>query len=171
MKRLLTLGTALVLSVALTACGSDSQQPASPAAGASADTVSIKSIDGIGDVLVDAGGMALYSSDVEADGKVACTDGCTSFWEPLTIDSGQPTAADGVGKLGTVKRPDGARQLTADGKLLYTFVQDSPGKVTGNGFSDDFDGQKFTWNAALAGGKAAASDSGGSDDGGGNYGY
>jgi predicted lipoprotein with Yx(FWY)xxD motif len=83
-----------------------------------------------------------------------------------------PTAADGVGKLGTVKRPDGTMQVTAAGKPLYTFVQDSPGKVTGDGFSDDFNGQKFTWNAALAEGKSAGSGSGGSNDSGSsNYGY
>jgi predicted lipoprotein with Yx(FWY)xxD motif len=172
MKRLLTLGAVLALSVALAACGSDSGTSASPAAGASADTVSVKSIDGIGDVLVTTSGMALYSSNVEADGKVACTDGCTSFWQPLTIHAGMPTAADGVGKLGTVKRPDGTMQVTAAGKPLYTFVQDSPGKVTGDGFSDDFNGQKFTWNAALAEGKSAGSGSGGSNDSGSsNYGY
>jgi predicted lipoprotein with Yx(FWY)xxD motif len=173
MKRLLILGAALFASIAIAACGSDNpSQPASPAAGAGADTVSVKSIDGIGDVLVSSGGMALYSSDVEADGKIACTSGCTSFWKPLTADGAMPMGAQGVGKLGTVKRPDGSMQVTAAGKPLYTFVQDSPGKVTGNGFSDEFGGQKFTWSAALGGGKSAGSGSGDSNDSGGsNYGY
>jgi predicted lipoprotein with Yx(FWY)xxD motif len=166
MKRLLILGAALFASIAIAACGSDSSsQPASPAAGSGSDTVSVKSIDGIGDVLVDAGGKALYASDVESDGKVHCTDGCTSFWEPLTLDSGSPTAADGVGKLGVIKRADGARQVTADGKLLYTFSEDSAGEVEGNGFSDDFDGEHFTWNAVLAGGKLASSSSDDNQDG------
>jgi predicted lipoprotein with Yx(FWY)xxD motif len=155
MKRLLIAGAALAASLVIVACGDSSSETAAPAGGG--QTVSIKSIDGIGDVLVDASGKALYASDVESDGKVHCTDGCTSFWQPLTVDSGTPTAADGVGKLGVIKRADGARQVTADGKLLYTFSEDSAGKVEGNGFADDFDGQHFTWNAVLAGGKLASS--------------
>jgi predicted lipoprotein with Yx(FWY)xxD motif len=155
MKRLLIAGAALAASLVIVACGDSSSETAAPAGGG--QTVSIKSIDGIGDVLVDASGKALYASDVESDGKVHCTDGCTSFWQPLTVDSGTPTAADGVGKLGVIKRADGARQVTADGKLLYTFSEDSAGEVEGNGFADDFDGQHFTWNAVLAGGKLASS--------------
>jgi predicted lipoprotein with Yx(FWY)xxD motif len=165
MKRLLIAGAALAASLALAACGDNSSEETAAPAGGGGQTVALKSIDGIGDVLVDAGGKALYASDVESDGKVHCTDGCTSFWEPLTLDSGSPTAADGVGKLGVIKRADGARQVTADGKLLYTFSEDSAGEVEGNGFSDDFDGEHFTWNAVLAGGKLASSSSGDNQDG------
>jgi predicted lipoprotein with Yx(FWY)xxD motif len=165
MKRLLIAGAALAASLALAACGDNSSEETAAPAGGGGQTVALKSIDGIGDVLVDAGGKALYASDVESDGKVHCTDGCTSFWEPLTLDSGSPTAADGVGKLGVIKRADGARQVTADGKLLYTFSEDSAGEVEGNGFSDDFDGEHFTWNAVLAGGKLASSSSDDNQDG------
>jgi predicted lipoprotein with Yx(FWY)xxD motif len=171
MKRLLIAGTVLVAALVLVACGDSSSEPAAPAS-ATGDTVGIQSMDGIGDVLVDAQGKALYVADVESDGTIHCTGGCTSFWQPLTIDSGKPTAADGVGKLGVVKRPDGTRQVTADGRPLYSFSQDSAGQLDGNGFSDDFDGQHFTWNAALAGGKVASSS--GEQDGGSSsrsYGY
>jgi predicted lipoprotein with Yx(FWY)xxD motif len=165
MKRLLIAGAALAASLVLAACGDNSSEETAAPAGGGGQTVALKSIDGIGDVLVDAGGKALYASDVESDGKVHCTDGCTSFWEPLTLDSGSPTAAEGVGKLGVIKRADGARQVTADGKLLYTFSEDSAGEVEGNGFSDDFDGEHFTWNAVLAGGKLASSSSDDNQDG------
>ncbi len=164
MKGLLTIG-AVAASLALAACGgggsSDSAAPAT-----AGTTVAIKSIDGIGDVLVDPGGKALYSSDVEADGKVRCTGACTSFWTPLTTDSAKPTASADAGKLGVVKRPDGASQVTVDGKPLYTFTEDAPGKVAGNGFSDAFDGRHFTWSAVLAGGKSAGTAAPGND-----YGY
>lgn len=170
MRRLLIAGAALAASLAIAACGdSSSSETAAPAGGG--QTVGIQSIDGIGDVLVAADGKALYAADVESDGKVHCTDGCTSFWQPLTIDSGQPTAADGVGKLGIVERPDGARQVTADGKLLYTFSEDSAGQVEGNGFADDFDGEHFTWNAVLAGGKIASGSGSQDGDSTGRYGY
>jgi predicted lipoprotein with Yx(FWY)xxD motif len=158
MKRLLIPGTALAASLVLAACGGGGDGSSDSAtSAASGMTVAVKSIDGIGDVLVDSGGKALYASDVEADGKVRCTGACTSFWEPLTIDSAKPVAANGVGKLGVISRPDGAKQVTVAGKLLYTFSEDKPGKVEGNGFADDFDGRHFTWNAVMAGGDVAGS--------------
>ena len=43
------------------------------------------------------------------------------------------------------------------GKPLYSFVQDSPGQVTGNGVSDSFGGTNFTWTAATVGGAPSAS--------------
>jgi predicted lipoprotein with Yx(FWY)xxD motif len=164
-KRLLLTGAALAASLVLAACGgggSDSSDSATAAP--SGMTVAVKSIDGIGDVLVDSGGKALYASDVEADGKVRCTGACTSFWKPLTVDSAKPTVSDDVGTIGVVSRPDGAKQVTVGGKLLYTFSEDKPGKVEGNGFADDFDGRHFTWNAVLAGGDVAGSSGGGASD-------
>jgi hypothetical protein len=71
--------------------------------------------------------------------------------------------------------------VTWGGKPLYTFVQDSPGQVTGNGFSDQFNGTSFTWTVASTGpvssganststssGSSSSSSSGGSSGG---YGY
>jgi len=161
-KRLLVTGAAAAASLVLAACGgggSDSSGSGAPAG--STATVAVKSIGGVGDVLVDSSGKALYASDVEADGKVRCTGACTSFWEPLTIDSAKPAAAGDVGTIGVTSRPDGAKQVTVDGKLLYTFSEDAPGKVEGDGFADDFDGRHFKWNAVLAGGDSADSTGGG----------
>ena len=68
-------------------------------------------------------------------------------------------------------RPDGTSQVTFGGKALYSFVQDSPGKVTGNGVSDSFGGTSFTWTAATTGATSAdsSSTSTGSSSGGGGY--
>jgi predicted lipoprotein with Yx(FWY)xxD motif len=165
MRRLLTTSAALGATLVLAACGGgrSGSSDSAPSASAGRTTVAIKQVDGIGRVLVDASGKALYSSDVEADGKVRCTGACTSFWEPLTVDSGTPAAAAGVARLDVIKRPDGTNQVTANGKLLYTFSEDAPGKVEGNGFADDFEGRHFTWNAVLAGGKAAGTSGGASE--------
>jgi predicted lipoprotein with Yx(FWY)xxD motif len=154
MTRLLAAAT-VAASLVLAACGGGGSSSSSTPA-ATSTTVAVKSISGVGDVLVDSAGKALYSSNVEAGGKVMCTGACTSFWKPLTV-SGTPTAAGGAGKLSVIKRPDGARQVALDGKPLYTFAQDAPGKVQGNGFSDDFGGEHFTWTAVLAGGKSSGS--------------
>jgi predicted lipoprotein with Yx(FWY)xxD motif len=167
MKRQLITAASLAASLVLAGCAGGSSESAAPDRGG--PTVAVKAIDGIGDVLVDASGKALYAADVESDGQVRCTDACTSFWQPLTLDSGMPTAADGVGNLDVISRPDGTRQVAADGMPLYTFSEDTPfsqdtaGSVEGNGFSDDFDGQRFTWNAVLAGGRIARGS--GSEDG------
>jgi predicted lipoprotein with Yx(FWY)xxD motif len=173
-KRLLATGAALAASLALAACGGgDSDSSDSATAAASGTTVAVKSIDGVGDVLVDSSGKALYASDVEADGKVHCTGACTSFWKPLTVDSAKPTVAGDVGSVGVVSRPDGAKQVTVGGKLLYTFSEDEPGKVEGNGFADDFDGRHFTWSAVLSGGHVAGASGGSANDAprGNDYGY
>jgi predicted lipoprotein with Yx(FWY)xxD motif len=177
-KRFLIFGAALAASLALAACGSgggdSSESSSGSASSGGSDTVAVRSIDGVGNVLIDSSGKALYASDVEADGKVECIDACESFWKPLTVDSATPTAASSdVGKLAEIKRPDGSRQVTVDGKLLYTFTEDSAGEVKGNGFTDDFEGRHFTWNAVLEGGKLASSSGGDSSDdaSGDGYGY
>ena len=115
-------------------------------------------------VLVDSEGAALYTSEEEADGKVRCTDACAEIWLPLTAS--KPTAASGVtGRLGVVERPDGARQVTYDGKPVYRFADDGgPGDVTGDGLSDSFDGQRFTWHVI-----GEAQSSSGSDGNGYSY--
>jgi predicted lipoprotein with Yx(FWY)xxD motif len=162
-----TLAASVVAALALGACGG-AQSPS-----AASTTVGVKAVDGVGDVLVDAGGKALYAADVEADGSIRCVDACESFWKPLTITSGSPTATGDVGKVGVVKRPDGSRQVTIAGKPLYTFADDSAGELNGNGFQDDFGGRHFTWDAVLAGGELAPSSTtqAGGDGSGGGYGY
>jgi predicted lipoprotein with Yx(FWY)xxD motif len=165
---LLALVVAIVLIVSACGGSSDSGVSAPDDVGV-AETVSVANVDGVGDVLVDAQGAALYAADQEADGMVVCVDACTTIWEPLTLSSGQPTADDGLaGELGVVNRPDGGRQVTFDGRLLYRFVEDpGTGVVTGNGFADDFAGQPFVWHVATPTGVSTTSEnssSGGSLD-------
>ena len=45
--------------------------------------------------------------------------------------------------------PTAPRQVTHEGHRLYTFTLDSSGEATGEGFSDTFGGQRFTWHAAV----------------------
>ena len=155
MRRLLILavvaGVAAVgVAIAVAATGSTDT-----AAKKGRVTVSAKTIDGT-KVLVDSKGRALYRSDQERRGMVLCTDACLSFWEPLKV-TGKPTGRSLPGTLATVKRPDGGRQVTYNGRLLYTFRLDRPGKVTGDGFKDAFGGQKFTWRVAHPTGTAKSS--------------
>lgn len=177
MKRLITLGIAIPAALTIAACGSTSSAAGSAT---SSNTVSVRQLPGVGSVLVDHTGKALYANDLEAGGKLICDSAaCNAFWRPLTLRAGKPTASAGAGKLGVITRPDGKRQVTANGKPLYTFSEDSSGKATGNGFTDDFGGHHFTWNVVHAGRTKASGAGQGSHAGkpsstggsGGNYGY
>jgi predicted lipoprotein with Yx(FWY)xxD motif len=146
MKRLLIgafVGVgALVVGIAIAVASSGGSDTSNPRGAA----VSIKAIGGVGKVLVDAKGRALYVNDQE-HGMALCTGSCLSFWKPLTV-VGTPKHGSLPGKLAVAKRPDGGKQVTYDGKLLYAFTLDKPGKVTGDNFKDAFGGQKFTWHVA-----------------------
>jgi predicted lipoprotein with Yx(FWY)xxD motif len=165
MRKLPTYAAIVAGALALAACGSNGDgngDPSSAAAStAGSQTLSVERVDGLGDILVDElTGLALYAADEEATGQVLCVDACEAFWSPLEPGEGTPTTEPGVADLGVITRPDGTQQVTADGRPLYTFTQDSPGQVTGDGFSDDFGGQHFTWHAVQADGASTSSSSG-----------
>jgi predicted lipoprotein with Yx(FWY)xxD motif len=169
MKRLMIGLAVVVAALALAACGGAGygSNDSSPAAQSGDDTVTV-SVEERGDsgrVLVDSAGKALYAPDEEADSSVICTGACTSFWIPLTIDGGAPSGNSLPGKLGVVARGDGTRQVTFDGKRLYSFVEDEPGEVTGDGLSDAFDGQQFTWHVVSVGDAPDSNQEGGAPGG------
>jgi predicted lipoprotein with Yx(FWY)xxD motif len=148
----LTALAAVAILIASACGGGDSgAEGSAPADGTEAvTTVSVDNAEGVGDVLVDSEGSALYASDQELGGMALCVDSCATIWQPLTVDGDAPTGSDGLNAdIGVATRPDGERQVTFDGRLLYTFVEDTgPAIVTGNGFSDEFDGRLFTWHVA-----------------------
>jgi predicted lipoprotein with Yx(FWY)xxD motif len=167
MKRLLIAGgvvavalvAGIAIAIAATSGGgstSSSGAPASKTGGGA--TVSAEQIAGSGNVLVDSTGRPLYANDQETGGMVLCDGACLSFWTPLTVN-GAPKGGSLTGKLGIVMRPNGSKQVTYNGKLLYTFYLDDPGKVGGDGFDDAFGGQQFTWHVVHA--KGTSNSSGG----------
>jgi predicted lipoprotein with Yx(FWY)xxD motif len=138
----------VALALAIAACGDSSDSSGSN----DSATVSVKQVDGVGAVLVNDRGHALYTPDQEANGTIRCKGSCTRFWVPLKPGAATPTAGSDVsGKLATIRRPDGGSQVTYAGKPLYTFSRDpGPGKVTGDGFRDSFRGTSFTWHAVTS---------------------
>ena len=82
-------------------------------------------------VLTNAKGFTLYWFAPDSRVASRCTGSCAAYWPPVT---GTPKAGPGVtGKLGTIKRPGGASQVTYDGHPLYTYIGDSaPGQARGN---------------------------------------
>lgn len=93
-------------------------------------------------VLIANNGLTLYSLSVEKHGNFICTGSCLADWHPLVVAAGvKPT---GPVALGTIKRPDGKRQVTFEGRPLYTFDGDSKrGDAKGEGIKD-----VGTWHAA-----------------------
>jgi predicted lipoprotein with Yx(FWY)xxD motif len=149
---------ALGAGFALVACGSSGSGSTSTGTGSSANsgsaTVSTQTISGVGDVLVDSGGRALYTNAQDTAGKVACSGACAKIWVPLTVPAGsQPSSGDASveAKLGVVRNPQGESQVTFEGKPLYSFAPEGPGAATGDGVSDSFGGTSFTWSVATAG--------------------
>jgi predicted lipoprotein with Yx(FWY)xxD motif len=163
MKKLLIPAIVIAAAVALAACGGGGGNATATAGTTAMNAVSVKDVGGAGTVLVDSSGQALYASDQEAAaGKVLCTGACNSFWEPLTVNGNVSSSGSIPGKLGVVKRPDGGMQATYNGAPLYTFTQDQPGEVTGDGFKDAFGGQQFTWHVVSVGNSGSTSSGGGS---------
>jgi predicted lipoprotein with Yx(FWY)xxD motif len=160
---------AAALGLLVSACGSGDGGSSSNDTGDTSALVSSVSVDGT-QTLADRSGKTLYTTDVEANGQIKCVDTCTTFWEPLMATAQQ--AQQETSRLGqtfdVVDRPDGATQLTYKGRPLYTFAQEGAGQLEGNGFTDDFQGTHFEWEAAVTDGSAAPSPSTG---GGGRYGY
>jgi predicted lipoprotein with Yx(FWY)xxD motif len=149
------MAVALVLVLVLVSCGGDSDDgdSGSAAAGSAPSTVSVDSFDGVGEVLVDSEGAALYTADQERDGRVRCTEECAATWIPLTLPAGdEPSGPDEVSdELGVAKRPGGQRQVSLDGRPLYRFADDTAGGVTGDGLSDTFGGTLFSWDVVTVG--------------------
>ena len=136
------------LALALAACGGSSAKHSATS-----------------NVLVDSSGMALYTPTGETASNVRCTGACVSIWMPL-----RPGGAK-LANAATITRPDGTKQLAVGGKPLYTFAQDKPGSVTGNGATDAFGDKQFTWHAVQSGGATAATAPMPSGGGGSSGGY
>jgi predicted lipoprotein with Yx(FWY)xxD motif len=86
-------------------------------------------------ILVNSQGLPLYYFSADTAKKSFVSGELAGFWPPLI--SAKPTSSAIQGKLGALKVPAGD-QVTYNGHFLYTFVQDSPGRVTGQGVSNFF---------------------------------
>ena len=86
-------------------------------------------------VLVNAKGLPLYYYQADTAKKSQVSGVLAQLWPALV--STKPTAAGVKGKVASVQQP-GGHQVTYNGHFLYTFVDDTPGHVTGQGVSDFF---------------------------------
>jgi predicted lipoprotein with Yx(FWY)xxD motif len=157
----LAIGAAALGLVAIVGGGGDdSTNPGSANASGGSGIASIQSVDGT-EVLVDSEGRTLYSAEVERNGEIRCTDACESFWDPVeaSANEAESVSADLDLMLGVVQRPNGDRQLAFEGLPLYTFTEEGPGQLDGDGFVDDFEGTHFEWEAAATDGGSGSAGS------------
>jgi predicted lipoprotein with Yx(FWY)xxD motif len=142
---------AIVLPVAvLAACGGDTPEApvradrpeperaaTAPAAPARAETTAVsrgRKLRAVrsqfGRILGDGRGQAVYVFDAEQSSKPECYGACAKAWPPV-LTKGRPVAGRGVraGRLGTTRRRSGKRQVTMNGRPLYYYVDDAPGRV------------------------------------------
>ena len=153
MKRfLIFVGAAVAVALTVAACGSR----AGATTTTTTATVATRQVAGA-TVLVTAAGLPLYTNDQDSATMVQCTGACATVWKPLTIASGTPSGPSAAGTLGVVSLSDGTRQVTVNGKPVYTFVIDKAGKVSGNNAHDQFGGEKFTWHVVTTGGTPVSS--------------
>jgi predicted lipoprotein with Yx(FWY)xxD motif len=86
-------------------------------------------------ILVDAKGRPLYIYKPDTATKSRVTGQLAALWPPLVASA--PTAQGATGSLTAVATANG-QQVAYNGHFLYTFVEDSPGHVTGQGVQNFF---------------------------------
>lgn len=131
-------GTSLA-ALALAGCGSSDASGSSDAGGSStpaagSDIGTAKSP--LGQIVVDGKGMTAYffDEDVANSGKSACTGSCTSEWSAVTSSAAKPKVDGVTGTVATITGTDGGRQITINGRPIYTFADDSSaGDTKGQG--------------------------------------
>lgn len=83
-----------------------------------------------GPILVDEGDHTIYLFTRDRSAASNCDGRCAAVWPPV-LTRGDPGRAGRLpGALGTIRRRDGARQVTYDGHPLYYYTGDvSPGQI------------------------------------------
>ncbi len=137
-------GAALVCAVVLIAfaagCIGGSSPPAGPGPAQSKTTVAraitkvLAQDSPLGRILVDEKGITLYMFDRDNNGIASCYDQCAKKWPPL-VAKGDIMRGEGVpGRLNSIERSDGLRQVAYNDIPLYYYAEDkAPGDVKGQG--------------------------------------
>jgi predicted lipoprotein with Yx(FWY)xxD motif len=86
-------------------------------------------------ILVNSQGLPLYYYQSDTAAKSVVTGELAALWPPLT--AGSPAATGLTGKVTAVMDIHGD-QVAYNGHLLYTFADDQPGQVTGQGVQGFF---------------------------------
>ncbi len=140
-----TAGGSTTKSSAATTSSTSKQSPPMPKvtttgapASAAAPTIrtATASVGGMTEsILVNGKGLPLYYYKLDTATQSMVTGELANLWPPL--DASAPTASGASGALKVVDTSNGD-QVTYNGHFLYTFEEDGPGRVTGQGVQDFF---------------------------------
>jgi predicted lipoprotein with Yx(FWY)xxD motif len=145
------MGSLLLLSAALAACGAYSAPAASAAGEAASPTATANAVvlpstpsapvgiavadTSLGKILVDNNGRTLYMFTKDTMNTSACYDKCAVNWPYLpAVASDMVGAGVNASLIGTATRTDGSVQATYNGMPLYYYAPDTqPGDMKGQG--------------------------------------
>jgi predicted lipoprotein with Yx(FWY)xxD motif len=145
--RTVAIAAGVILALGVTAVA------AAPASAATAKkAVLTATVPGMGVILVDGQGHALYTHTDGSGQAVACTDACATAWPPLTVAAGTKVKAPkGVKALAVASS---THQVTMAGLPLYRFSGDAAAKQAKGDGINAFGG---TWHAATVKAQTAKS--------------
>jgi predicted lipoprotein with Yx(FWY)xxD motif len=136
----LLLASSCISVAGCSAAGSSGEGSGGTRSGTQIDThvVATTVVPGLGKILVDGGGHALYAYVPDKRARSKCYGECAFDWPPLLLPHGahRPVGGTGVDAalLGTTTRPNGSVQITYNHWPLYRYRNDvAPGEVTGQG--------------------------------------
>ena len=136
----ISLAAAAAIGGGITAAAATSSHASSPPATAQHAAATVRTVQAsVGGktetILVTSQGLPLYYYVSDTAAKSVVTGGLAALWPPLT--SGSPSATGLTGKVTAVTDIHG-NQVAYNGHLLYTFADDQPGQVTGQGVQGFF---------------------------------
>jgi len=136
----ISLAAAAAIGGGITAAAATSSHASGPPAASQSSSATVRTVQAtVGGrtetVLVNGQGLPLYYYRSDTAAKSVVTGGLAALWPPLT--SASPAATGLTGKLAAVMDIHGD-QVAYNGHLLYTFADDQPGQVTGQGVQGFF---------------------------------
>jgi predicted lipoprotein with Yx(FWY)xxD motif len=136
----ISLAAAAAIGGGITAAAATNSHASSPPAASQSSSATVRTVQAtVGGkteaVLVNSQGLPLYYYQFDTAAKSVVTGGLAALWPPLT--SASPAATGLTGKVTAVTDIHG-NQVAYNGHLLYTFADDQPGQVTGQGVQGFF---------------------------------
>ena len=133
-RSILITAAAALVGAAVASCGGTSGPASRSRAATTVTGVLGTASTPLGRVLVDHGGRTVYLLTADGPGSSSCDAACLHIWPPVPAPGrAAPAPVSGIpARLGVARSSGGAVMLTAAGRPLYTFAQDTaPGQVNG----------------------------------------
>jgi predicted lipoprotein with Yx(FWY)xxD motif len=127
----LAVAALVLLGVAVAGANSPAPAATSTSTGTGTGTGLKTTVIGGTTILTNARGFTLYSFAPDTPTTSRCYGSCAVYWPPVTGTA--PASSSLPGRIGTITRTGGSRQLTYNGHPLYTYIGDTgPGQAKGN---------------------------------------